>query len=75
MDLRKLPEDRSIQEVIDSVGEGSRDVLRPSWATALGTHKKIGPGRTYLWESYLTSGKYFMVCAEDEPHRVWWELD
>ena len=66
-----LLEGKTIEDVIEDIGEEPTTKHAPSWSRELGTWHPIPPGRSHLWEGELESGSYFMVCARLTPLGVW----
>jgi hypothetical protein len=64
-------EGKTIQDVIDYIGEEPSNQHAPSWTQELGTWTGVNAGDTHYWEGELEPGIYHMVCAQAYPLAVW----
>ena len=64
-------EGKTIQDVIDYIGEEPTTKHHPSWTQELGSWKLIQTGEQHKWEGELDEGIYHMVCANMMPFGVW----
>jgi hypothetical protein len=64
-------EGKTIQDVIDYIGEEPSNKHAPSWTQELGTWTGVNSGDTHHWEGELEPGIYHMICARSYPFAVW----
>jgi hypothetical protein len=66
-----LLDDKTIEDVIEYIGEEPSNNHHPSWSRELGTWRPIPAGGSQRWTRNLDPGNYFMVCAMLNPTAVW----
>ena len=71
VNFAKLLEGKTIQDIIDYIGEEPTTKHAPSWTQELGTWTGVNSGDTHHWEGELEPGIYNMVCAIAYPLAVW----
>lgn len=56
-------EGKTIQDMIDYIGEEPSSKRRPSWTRELGTMKAVNAGETFTWVGELEPGTYTLIGA------------
>jgi len=73
--LTRLTGDKTIQDVIDYIGEEPSTGISPSWVKLIPTWSPVHPSERYTWEGILEPGIHTMVCGISGPgyvqHTVW----
>lgn len=64
-------EGKTVQDVIDYIGEEPTLKHAPAWTQELGTYEMINSGDMHDWEGNLEPGIYHMVCVRIVPFGVW----
>jgi hypothetical protein len=72
VNLLRHMEDKTIQDMIDYLGEEPSTKHHPSWSWELGTWKPIAPGDAQTWKGVLELGIHTLVCARINPFGVWY---
>jgi len=67
----ELLEEKTIEDVIEYIGEEPATGHHPWWSRERGSWQPIPTGTSQKWEDNLTPGDYFMVCARVSPLGVW----
>jgi len=67
----ELLEGRTIEDVIEDMGEEPATGHHPWWSRELGSWQPIPAGKSQQWETDLKPGDYFMVCVRMSPLGVW----
>lgn len=71
VNLDRLAEDKTIQDLIDFIGEEPSEKSHPYWARPLGTWGNVDPGESHTWEGILEPRDHTLVCARLVPFGVW----
>jgi hypothetical protein len=71
VNLDRLAEDKTIQDLIDFIGEEPSEKSHPYWARPLGTWGNVDPGESHTWEGVLEPVNHTLVCARLVPFGVW----
>ena len=71
VNLMRLLGDKTIQDMIDSIGEEPSHDVAPMWANSVNTWQVIRSGEVYTWEGGLKPGIHTMVCASPQ-YGVWY---
>lgn len=62
--------DKTIQDMIDYIGEEPSMKQSPSWALIV-FEESVPAGTSYTWEGSLKAGIHSVVCATISPPGVW----
>jgi hypothetical protein len=68
--LLRLAGDKTIQDMIDFIGEEPSMKQTPSWGLMV-VEESVPPGTSYTWEGSLRAGIHTVVCATISPPGVW----
>ncbi len=71
VNLLILTEDKTIQDMIDDIGEEPFKPYGALWAREVGTYRDIRSGESQTWEGVLEPGIHAMVCVRLMPLRLW----
>jgi hypothetical protein len=62
--------DKTIQDMIDYIGEEPSMKQSPSWGLIV-LEERVPAGTSYTWEGSLKAGIHTVVCATISPPGVW----
>ena len=71
LNLTEHMQDKTIQDVIDYIGEEPTTKHAPPWVRDLGTWRGVGAGMNHSWKWDIEPATYHMVCARMTPLAVW----
>ncbi len=63
--------DKTLQDMIDYMGEGPTSKTTPSWTQVIYAYGNVLAGESSTWEGVLESGIHTMVCIRVLPHGAW----
>ncbi|MCP4418105.1 MAG: hypothetical protein GY805_15895 [Chloroflexi bacterium] len=68
-----LLEEKTLQDVMDKMGEGSIANHAPSWMFHIDEGNIFsGPNERHTWKGVLRPGIYAMTCAQEMPLSAWY---